>query len=98
MSGPFFLVPVPITDAMITSSTAAEPGAGETAWNAATTYAVDDEAIRTGTHRVYTAVAAGVDATAPEVSQYRTTPRWVDTRPPTSGPRSMASPARRRPW
>lgn len=81
MSGPFFLVPVPITDAMITSSTAAEPGAGETAWNAATTYAVDDEAIRTGTHRVYTSVAAGVDATAPEVSQYKTTPRWVDTRP-----------------
>ena len=81
MSGPFFLVPITVTDAMITSSTIAEPAAGEAVWNAATAYAVDDEVIRTSTHRIYTCVVAGTDATPPEESIYKTVPRWVDTRP-----------------
>ena len=34
--------PTVITDALLTSSTVAEPGAGEVAWNAATAYAVKD--------------------------------------------------------
>lgn len=81
MSGPYFLVPIEVTDAMVSSSTVAEPDAGEAVWNAATAYAVDDEVIRTSTHRVYTCVVAGTDATPPEQSIYKTTPRWVDTRP-----------------
>lgn len=45
--------PITITPAMVTSSTAAEPGTGENAYNALTDYSVGDEVIRTETHRVY---------------------------------------------
>lgn len=69
--------PTTVTDAMLVSSTAPEPGAGETAWNAATSYSVGTEVIRTTTHKVYTSLATGVDAGTPE-----TTPlRWEETRP-----------------
>ena len=80
MSAPYALVPTVITDAMLTSSTTAEPGAGETAWNAATSYVVGQEAILTSTHRVYTNLIAGVDATSPNLTLTAPTPRWRDTR------------------
>lgn len=69
--------PIDITTALLTSSTAAEPGPGETAWNAATNYSVGQRAIRTGTHRVYQALLAGVDAGVPE----STPTRWLDVGP-----------------
>lgn len=72
------LPPITITAAMVTACVVNEPDAarGETAWNAATNYAIGNEAARATTHRVYTSLAAGVDAGTPE-----TTPlRWKDTR------------------
>ena len=81
MSGPFVLVPIAITDAMVSSSTAAEPGAGEVAWNAATSYTLGQECILTSTHRVYECLIAGVDAISPDVSVSLTTPHWIDKRP-----------------
>ena len=62
------LVPLSITDAMLTSSTIAEPAAGETAWVSAGTYALGDLRIRATTHRVYRCVLAHTGRTAlPEV-------------------------------
>lgn len=77
------LNPVSIADAMLTSSTVAEPAAGETAWNAATSYTVGQRVIRTTTHRIYENLIAGVDATLPEnaTSATLTTPRWLDYGP-----------------
>lgn len=69
--------PLTITSYLLTSSTAAEPGPGETAWNAATNYTVGQRAIRTTTHRVYEALVAGVDAGVPE----STPARWLDVGP-----------------
>lgn len=80
MSAPYVLVPLTITDAMVTSSTAAEPSASETAWNAATSYVVGQECILTATHRVYTNLIAGVNATSPELALSGSAPRWKDTR------------------
>ena len=80
MSAPYVLVPVTITDAMLTSSTASEPAAGETAWNAATSYTVGAEVILASTHRVYTCQTAGVDATSPHLALTGTSPRWKNTR------------------
>ena len=75
------LTAVAVTAAMFTACAVAEPdptlALPEAVWNAATNYAIGDEAIRTGTHRVYTALAAGVDAGLPEA----TPTRWYDTRP-----------------
>jgi hypothetical protein len=81
MSGVFVLVPLVITDAMLSSSTIAEPAAGETAWNAATNYAQGDRVIRTTTHRVYENIIAGVNATPPELTIADAIPRWVDVDP-----------------
>jgi len=81
MSGPYVLVPIELTDAMLSSSTIAEPAATETAWNAATNYAVGAEAILVSTHRVYTNLLGGVNATSPELALTGATPRWLDTRP-----------------
>lgn len=47
------LVPITITDAMMVSSTIAEPSGSETAWVSAGTYVLGDQRIRTTTHRVY---------------------------------------------
>lgn len=69
--------PLSITGAMLTSSTVAEPSAGETAWNAATNYSVGTQAIRTTTHRIYQNLIAGVDATTPETAPTR----WLDVGP-----------------
>jgi len=75
------LAPITITNAMFTASNVAEPDTAlspaEAVWNAATSYSIGNEVIRTGTHRVYTALAAGVDAGLPEA----TPTRWRDTRP-----------------
>jgi hypothetical protein len=69
--------PLTINDARLTSSTVAEPSAGETAWNAATPYLVGDKAIRASTHRVYQRLVAGTTATAPELDFAN----WLDIGP-----------------
>lgn len=69
--------PITITDAMLTSSTVAEPAAGETVWSAATPYTVGQQAIRTSTHRIYQRLVAGTTATAPEVDFAN----WLDVGP-----------------
>lgn len=82
---PSVLVPIPITDAMLISSTVAEPdaAAGEVAWVSAGTYAVGDERIRATTHQVYECVQAHTGRTAlPEADgKYwlakRPTNRWA---------------------
>ena len=80
MSAPNVLVPIQITDAMLTSSTAPEPAAGETAWNAATSYTVGQECILTSTHRVYACQISGVDAISPHLALTGASPRWKDIR------------------
>ena len=60
------ITPTAITDAMLVSCTVAEPAAGETAWNAATSYTVGQEVVRTTTHRRYRRIVAGATPTAPE--------------------------------
>jgi hypothetical protein len=47
-----------IADTMLTSSGAAEPGAGETAWNSGTAYAVGNTVYLASTHRRYEARTA----------------------------------------
>ena len=69
--------PIAITDSNLVSSTAAEPSAGETAWNAATSYTIGQVVIRTTTHRKYECQIAGVDAGLPE----STPTRWLDVGP-----------------
>ena len=49
----FCLVPLPITSAMISSSTIAEPASGEAVYVSGTTYAIGALVISTTTHRVY---------------------------------------------
>lgn len=80
MSGAAVLVPITITTAMLSSSTIAEPAAGETAWNAATNYTVGQECILTSTHRVYESVLGGVNATSPDATIGLTPTRWIDKR------------------
>lgn len=75
------LVPITLTDAMLSSSTIAEPAAGETAWNAATSYTVGQRCILTSTHRVYENLIAGVNATSPDQALTGATPRWLDYGP-----------------
>lgn len=69
--------PTVLTAALIHAYADSEPGTGETAWNAGTNYTVGTRAIRTTTHRVYEALAAGVDAGLPE----STPARWLDVGP-----------------
>ena len=69
--------PVEITDARLTSSTVPEPAANEVPWDSATSYTVGQRVIRTQTHRVYEAAAAGVHAGLPEI----TPTRWIDVGP-----------------
>ncbi len=63
--------PLPITDAILTSSTCAEPSAGEAVYNAATTYAVGDVVIVAADHRTYQSLQAGNLANTPITS-----PTW----------------------
>lgn len=70
--------PLTITGAMLTSSTAAEPSSGETAWASGGTYALGDQRIRTATHRTYECVLAHTGVTtAPESD----TTHWLDVGP-----------------
>lgn len=69
--------PLTVTDSMLVSSTAAEPGPGETAWVSGTTYALGDVRIRTQTHRKYERVVAGAGTTPPESDLVN----WIDVGP-----------------
>ncbi|MDB5420307.1 MAG: hypothetical protein JWR59_254 [Brevundimonas sp.] len=51
--------PLTITPAILTSTSAAEPGAGETAWDVGATYAEGVRAISTTTHKVYESLNDG---------------------------------------
>jgi len=66
-----------ILPSMLTSSTEAEPGAGETAWVSGTTYAVDDVRVYTTDHRKYKRLVAGAGTTAPNLD----TTNWEDSGP-----------------
>lgn len=89
------LEPVTITDSILTSSTIAEPSAGDpAAWSAVVTYAVGDRVYRATTHRIYRALLAGVNSSPPEDTPLRwfdvdSTNRWacLDNKPgaPTVG-------------
>ncbi len=73
------LSPIAITPDMVTACSVAEPDStvGEVEWDAATSYAVGQEVVRTTTHRLYANLIAGVDATPPENAPNR----WMDVRP-----------------
>jgi len=77
MSGMKIIKPTVITDAMLASSSIAEPDVGEVAWNAGTAYAKGQVAIRTTTHRKYERLVAGTTATAPESDPAN----WMDIGP-----------------
>lgn len=64
-----------LTDAMLTSSTAAEDDFP--AWVGATAYTAGNKVIRVSTHRVYERLISGTTATAPELD----TTNWLDIGP-----------------
>lgn len=66
MSGMKIIKPTVITDAMLASSTVAEPAAGEVAWSATTAYVQGNVATRATTHCRYERLVSGTTATAPE--------------------------------
>lgn len=66
MSGAKIIKPTVITDAILSSSTIAEPQSPEVAWVSGATYAINDVVIRTTTHKKYTRLTAGAGTTAPE--------------------------------
>ena len=92
------LMPLTITDAMLSSSTLAEPAASETAWVSAGTYVAGDKRIRTGTHRVYNCILGHTGRTAlPEDDttyweDYDPTRKWAPFDSYVSTPASLASP------
>lgn len=75
--GTTLVAPYLITDAMLVSSTAAEPGMGETVWVSGATYADKVERIRTQTHRRYQRNGAGTGTTPPESDPIN----WIDVGP-----------------
>lgn len=70
--------PVTVTDSILTSSTIAEPSAGEVVWTAYTS-TIGDQRIVLATHRVYESVAATTDD--PVTGASKTVPTWVDVAP-----------------
>lgn len=72
--------PLTITDALLTSSTVAEPAAGETAWSNVTAYNPGDKCILTSTHRKYECLVAHTGA-SPDVNLDGLTPKWLDIGP-----------------
>lgn len=72
------IVPTVITDAMLVSCTTAEPAAGETLWDAATSYTEGQVVTRTTTHKRYENLIAGVDSVLPEVAALATPKRWLE--------------------
>ncbi|NHZ93550.1 hypothetical protein F2P45_31790 [Massilia sp. CCM 8733] len=77
MSGMKVIKPTTITTAMLTSSTVAEPAAGEVVWNAATAYAAGAVVIRATTHMKYERVIAGTTAMLPESDPLN----WIEAGP-----------------
>lgn len=75
ISAPRVIVPLAITDALLTSSTVAEPNTGETAWVSAGTYAVGDRRIRATTHMEYECLVAHSGITTPPESDLN---RWQE--------------------
>jgi len=73
------IVPVAVTDAILTSHNVAEPDAGETVWAPATTYAAGATVIRTQTHRIYRSLQASNVGNTPESS-----PTWWSDAGPTN--------------
>ena len=71
--------PLTLTATMLTS-TIAEPSAGETLWNPATSYITPTRVYRAETHKIYesSSVASTVDSVVPELSIYTTVPKWVE--------------------
>lgn len=72
------LVPTPITDAMLTSSSIAEPAASEMAWVSGGTYVLGDKRIRAATHRVYKCL---IDHTGRTAAPEGDTSYWSDDAP-----------------
>ena len=72
--------PLTITDAMLTSSTAAEPGPGETLWLVGTAYTVGQTCYLATTHRRYECLVANTGA-SPDVNLTGTTPKWLELGP-----------------
>lgn len=64
MSGPFVLLPLTITDAILSASSIAEPASGETAWVSGSTYVLGDVRIDATTHRKYECVLGHTGRTA----------------------------------
>jgi len=72
--------PLEITDGRLTSSTIAEPDAGETEWSGATVaYALGDLRIRKTTHKVYECVSAHTSAASPVPENNPT--QWLEIGP-----------------
>lgn len=65
-----------LTDAMVASSTIAEPAAGETVWVSGS-YAVNDVRILASTHRKYKCKTAGAGSTSPDLDPAN----WTDIGP-----------------
>lgn len=69
--------PLEITDARLTSSSAAEPGPGEVAWNAATAYSVGDQVYLASNHTRYERLVAGTTPASPATDGLN----WADLGP-----------------
>jgi len=77
MSGMKIIKPTVITDAMLVSSSVAEPDVGEVLWIATTAYAKGFVVIRSTTHRKYERIVAGTTAILPENDPAN----WMDIGP-----------------
>lgn len=73
------LIPFTLTDAMVTASSVAEPAAGESVYNGATTYALGARVISTTTHRIYESMQAGNVGHDPTAST--SAAWWLDAGP-----------------
>lgn len=72
------LIPTPLTPAMLTSCTIAEPAPGEALWVSGATYTLGQQVIRASTHRVYEAFTGMTGrAVAPELDGAY----WLDVKP-----------------
>ncbi len=69
--------PLAITSSRLTSSTAAEPGPGEVAWNAATPYTVGQQVYLASNHTRYERLVAGTTAASPDTDPTN----WADIGP-----------------
>lgn len=72
------IIPVKIAGSALSSSSVAEPDAGEVAWVSGATYAVGDKRILVATHRVYSCVEAHTGST---VTPNLDVTKWVDSGP-----------------